>query len=84
MGYTVAGLKNKVIEMYPELDKAGITVGLTWDEAKNAYIVAMSKDGKSLTTHLEKKDADSCMDGIMCVYLGVQVKQFIDNFKARP
>jgi hypothetical protein len=26
------------------------------------------------------KDADECMDGIQCVYLGMQAGQFINNF----
>ncbi|MCG2709457.1 MAG: hypothetical protein L6246_03930 [Thermodesulfovibrionales bacterium] len=36
-----------------------------------------------LTTHIEKKDADECMDGIKCVYLEIQVGQFIKNFEKR-
>ncbi|MBE0427446.1 MAG: hypothetical protein IBX72_12490 [Nitrospirae bacterium] len=40
----------------------------------------ISKEQK-LTTHLEKKDADDCMENIKCVYLGVQVSQFIKNFE---
>jgi hypothetical protein len=26
-------------------------------------------------------DADRCMDGHVCVSLGVQVRQFLENFK---
>jgi hypothetical protein len=33
------------------------------------------------SNHLEKKDADECMNGIKCIYLGVQVGQFIKNFE---
>lgn len=80
MGYSEVALKDKVEAMYPELVKKGVSVGLAWNEQKGAYIVTMNKEDKSLATHLEKKDADSCMDGILCVHLGVQVKQFLDNF----
>lgn len=83
MGYTPVALKEKILEMYPELRMPGMSVGLSWDEDKKAFVVSMKKDGKSLTTHIEKKDADACIDGIMCPYLGVQVKQFLDNFKTR-
>lgn len=31
-------------------------------------------------SHLEKKDADECMNGIKCVYLGMQIGEFIKNF----
>lgn len=81
MGYTIVALKEKILEMYPEIQKYGISVGLHFDENKNAYIVSFKKNSHELTTHLEKKDADDCMNGIKCVYLGVQIEQFIKNFE---
>lgn len=83
MGYTIVALKDKILEMYPEIQRYGITVNLTFDEQKNAYIVQFKKGGHELTTHLEKKDADECMNGIKCVYLGIQIGQFIKNFEER-
>lgn len=83
MGYTIVALKDKILEMYPEIQRYGITVNLTFDEQKNAYIVQFKKGGHELTTHLEKKDADECMNGIKCVYFGVQIGQFIKNFEER-
>lgn len=83
MGYTIVALKEKIMEMYPEIEKHGISVGLTFDEGKNAYIVRFEKEGQELTTHLEKKDADDCMNNIKCVYLGIQIEQFIKNFEER-
>ncbi|MEW6741005.1 MAG: hypothetical protein ACOYU2_08545 [Nitrospirota bacterium] len=83
MGYTIVALKEKIMEMYPEISRHGISVGLTFDEEKNAYIVKFEKEGQELTTHLEKKDADDCMNNIKCVYLGVQVGQFIKNFEEK-
>ena len=81
MGYTIVALKDKILEMYPEVERHGISVGLTFDEGKNAYIINFIKDKHALVTHLEKKDADECMNNIKCVYLGVQVGQFIKNFE---
>lgn len=83
MGYAIAALKDRVMEMYPEIEQHGISVGLYFSEQKNAYVVTFRKDGQELSTHLEKKDADECMGGIKCVYLGVQVEQFIRNFEVR-
>lgn len=82
MGYTIVALKDKILEMYPEITKHGILVNLNFNKEKNTYIVKFKKDKHELTTHLEKKDADECMDGIKCVYLGVQIGQFIKNFEA--
>jgi hypothetical protein len=83
MGYTIVALKEKIMEMYPEIVQHGISVGLDFNEEKNAYIIDFKKDNQELTTHLEKKDADDCMNNIKCVYLGIQVEQFIKNFEAR-
>jgi len=83
MGYTLIALKDKIVEMYPEITRYGISVGIDFSQEKNAYILGFKKDHHELTTHLEKRDADECMDGIKCVYLGVQVGQFIKNFEER-
>lgn len=81
MSYTIDDLKNKIVEMYPEIKKHDISVSLVFSEEKNAYIIDFKKDVHELTTHIEKKDADDCMNGVECVYLGVQVAQFIKNFE---
>ena len=83
MGYTQVGLEEKILEMYPEIRQNGISFGMSFDEGKNAWIIKFTKDGRELTTHVEKKDADDCMNNIKCVYLGVQVEQFIKNFETR-
>jgi hypothetical protein len=82
MGYTIVGLEDKILEMYPEITRHGISISLNFSEEKNAYIVKFKKGKHELTTHLEKKDADDCMNNIKCVYLGVQIGQFIKNFEA--
>ena len=83
MGYTVVALKEKIMEMYPEIEQHGISVGLKFSEEKNAYIVEFAKGDKKLTTTIEKKEADECMDGIKCVYLGVHIGEFIKTFEER-
>jgi hypothetical protein len=83
MGYTYEALKEKILEMYPEIVKHDVSVGLDFSEQKNAYILTFRRGAETLTTHLEKKDADECMNGVKCVYLGVQVAQFIKNFEER-
>jgi TusE/DsrC/DsvC family sulfur relay protein len=85
MGYSNVGLKEKIMEMYPEIYQHGILVGLEFSKEKYAYIVTFRKGARVLSTHLEKKDADECMDGKKCIYLGVQIGQFIKNFEGdRP
>jgi hypothetical protein len=83
MNYTNVALKDKILEMYPEIREHHLSMGLDFDKQKNSYIIAFKRGTEELTTHLEKKDADDCMNGIKCVYLGVQVEQFIKNFEER-
>lgn len=82
MAYADETLRQKMLEMYPEVTKHGISVTLDFNKEKNAYIVKFSKGAHELTTHLEKKDADDCMNDIKCLYLGVQVGQFVRYFEA--
>lgn len=84
MGYTNVALKDKIMEMYPEMTRHNISVSLDFDGTKNAFLVKFKRDREELTTHLEKKDADDCMNNIKCVYLGVQIGQFVRNFEERP
>ncbi len=83
MTYTNVALKDKILEMYPEIPGRKLKVGLVFDEEKNTYIITFRRGAEVLTTHLEKKDADDCMNDIKCVYLGIQVAQFIKNFDER-
>ena len=83
MGYTNVGLKDKIMEMYPEVARYGIAVSLDYSEEKHAYIVRFKRGVHELTTHLDKKDADECMNGYKCVYLGIQIGEFINNFEER-
>lgn len=83
MGYTKVALEDKLFEMYPEIRTHGIAMSLDFSQEKNAWIIKFRKDHHELTTHLEKRDADECMDDRKCVYLGVQVEQFIKNFEGQ-
>ena len=83
MTYTNVELMDKILEMYPEIARRKFIVGLDFDEGKNAYVLSLKRGAASLTTHLEKKEADECMNGVKCVYLGFQVAQFIKNFEER-
>lgn len=69
--------------MYPETLQHGISVSLDFSREKDAFIVTFRKGDHELATHLEKKDADDCMNNIKCFYLGVQIGEFLKNFEGR-
>ena len=79
--YSDRQLVGKILEIYPEIRKHDIDFSLSFDAGKSAYVLDFRKGAHELTTYLEKQDADECMANIKCVYLGVQVGQFIRNFE---
>lgn len=80
MAYTVDDLKAKIMEMYPEIREHGFNINIYYSEEKLSYIIRFQKGISELITHLDKEDADNCMNNVKCVYLGVQIGQFIKNF----
>ncbi len=82
MGYTKNDLNKKLLEMYPEIKTYGLAVGLEFDEGKNAWVVTFSKGNKTRHAFLDKKDADACINGNACIYLGVLIAQYIKDLEA--
>ncbi len=66
MGYTQVALEDKILNMYPEILKYGISPRLRFDVAENAWIVKLLKNKKERIVKLSKDDADSCMDNTYC------------------
>ena len=81
MEHHTDAIREKITEMYPEINKHKITMSVDFDAAKDAYIVKFKRDKHELITHLDKKDAEECMHDIKCVHLGNQIGQFIKNFE---
>ncbi|MGA2223977.1 MAG: hypothetical protein ABSH41_05995 [Syntrophobacteraceae bacterium] len=75
-------LHSRLSKMYPEIVKHGLSLSLSLDPGKDAWIVKLAKGKHELTTHLEKKDAEACFEGVQCIYLGVQISQFLENFES--
>jgi len=81
MGYTKADVEKKLLNMYPEIQKFGLSLGLEFDEGKNAWVVSFQKGNVKRHAFLDKTDADSCMEGNMCIYLGVLIAQYIKDME---
>ena len=82
MSVNPQALDAKLRELYPEIVEHGLSMSLNFDRGKDAWIVKLTKGKHELTTHLEKKDADACFEGVQCIYLGVQISQFLGNFES--
>ncbi len=81
MQHSVTDLSAKLLEMYPEIKKYGLSLELEYKPEKEYWVVMLSKGDHRLHTLLNKKDADACLEGVQCVYLGVQIGQFVKNFE---
>ncbi len=82
MGYSNVALKDKIMNMYPEIQEHKISVGLDYSDEKEVFVVKFKKDVHEIQSYLDKTDADECMDGVKCVHLGVKIGEFIKNFEA--
>ena len=80
MGYSNVALKDKILQMYPEIYQHNVSMGLNFDTDKNAYVVTLKKDTHELSAFIDKNDADECMEGVKCVHLGLKVGELINNY----
>jgi hypothetical protein len=83
MKYSNVALKEKILEMYPDIGQRKVTVGVSYNDEKAAYVLKFKRGKDELITYLDKSDADDCMNNIRCVHLGIKVDQFVSNFEAR-
>jgi hypothetical protein len=83
MSYSLDALKAKIVDFYPEIDKHKLETSMTFDKDKNAYVIKIKKGEHELTTFLDKPDADACVEGKKCVYLGLHIAEFVKNFELR-
>jgi hypothetical protein len=81
MKHTLEEMKAKIHEMYPKIDKHGVASTVTYDKGKKTYVLELKKGPHHLSTYIDKADADKCMEGVECIHLGVQIGQFLENFK---
>ncbi|MBW1709054.1 MAG: hypothetical protein JRG97_07605 [Deltaproteobacteria bacterium] len=78
---SVADLAEKLIGMYPEIGDHNLNLDMEYKPEKEYWIIKLEKDDFKLHTFLDKKDAEACLGGVECIYLGVQIGQFVKNFE---
>jgi hypothetical protein len=76
MAYTPEELKGKLLEMYPDIKEYGLNVHLMFDNQKKAWVITFEKEGHERHAFLDEKDANDCMEGNKCVYLGMLIPQY--------
>jgi hypothetical protein len=81
MGYSQVALEDKILDMYPEISKKGISPRLSFDDAKDAWIVKLIKGSKEATVCINKEDADACIENKFCKNFGSDLKKALAIFK---
>ncbi|MEW5706765.1 MAG: hypothetical protein AB1743_08215 [Actinomycetota bacterium] len=81
MSYSKEELSEKLKDMYPEIEAHALDLSLDFNNEQNAWVIHLKKGNHELSAFLDKKDADECMNGIKCVYLGIKIGDFIANFE---
>jgi hypothetical protein len=82
MGYLKDDLKEKLLDMYPEVARYQLSMDLEFDQGKDAWVVSFTKGGHARHAFLDKKDADACIEGNACIYLGILISQYIKDLEA--
>lgn len=81
MSYAKEDLRKKLLEMYPEIEAFGLALSLEFDKGKDAWVVSFEKGAHRRHAFLDKKDADSCIEGNSCIYLGMLIAQYIKDLE---
>jgi hypothetical protein len=73
-------IKKKLLQIYPEIEQFGLGLSVSFEEATDAWMATFTKGEHELSTHLEKPDVESCLQGKECYHVGVQLGRFIRNY----
>jgi len=74
-------LCSKIKELYPTIGECGIDIRAEYDHAEKTWLVHLNKDNQHLKTYLEDGDAENCMQGELCVGLGIEIAQLKANIE---
>jgi len=72
---------HKIREIYPDIGACGIDVKVDYDKRENRWVVDLKKDRHELKTYLEPGDAESCLLGMQCIGLGIEIAQLRGNIE---
>jgi hypothetical protein len=81
MGYPLQELEQRLREHHSDIDKHGINLQVSFDRERGGYVVRLTKGGKQSEISISQQDADECLQGIECYHLGIELGNFIREFK---
>ncbi len=81
MGYSLQELQQRLLERHSDIVKQGVKLTVSLDRNRVGYVVELAKGGKQAEIFISKKDADECMEGIECYHMGIEIGNFLREFK---
>jgi hypothetical protein len=81
MGYSLKELDQRLREHHSDIDQLGITLSVREDRERAGYVVELAKGGKHSEIFISQQDAAECLQGIECYHLGIELGNFIREFK---
>jgi|WetSurMetagenome_2_1015567.scaffolds.fasta_scaffold186204_4 hypothetical protein len=83
MGYPLKELQQRLLEQHSDIVKQGGKLTIGFDRDLLGYVVELAKGGNQAEIFISKKDADACMQGIECYHLGIELGNFLTEFKEK-
>ncbi|MEJ2671546.1 MAG: hypothetical protein P8168_04940 [Deltaproteobacteria bacterium] len=81
MGYSLSDLKQRLLEHHSDIVKHGVQLNVSPDPNGEGYVVELAKGDKKSEIFISQKDADECLQGIECYHLGIELGNFLREFK---
>ena len=81
MDYHKEDLQRKLLDIYPELKRVGVSVELEFDDKRDSWILSFTRGNFKKHAFLHQKDARACMDDNMCLYLWGIVDQYVKEIE---
>ncbi len=76
-------LQSKLLTMYPDIRKKGVSLNLNYDNAKKSYIVKLAPASKEQTILLPEADAETCMTGKICQPFKAELDDVLSKFAGK-
>ncbi|MGW8157160.1 MAG: hypothetical protein ACWGKN_01300 [Desulfoprunum sp.] len=80
MMITKEALCKKIEEVFPKVGACGIDFDVEFDDKVQAWTVDLHHEDRHLRTFVDVDEASVCLEGKLCIPLGVQVGQLKHNF----
>ena len=76
MKYSKENLKQRLLEIHPDITQKGLSVRIEYEEKYKSWVITFTKGDRSRHAFLDTKDADECMAGKKCIYLWGLIDQY--------